>query len=578
MDDYYNAEKKRKRRRKATGGRRRARRKFLRKLIPALIAIILIIIIAAMTFSSGMLENLSYSKEKADLNEYFKLTDSEDTSILLNGEFIEDRAIYSGGRFYLPFEMAEDMFCENLYYDEHEQVLLYTDGNGTSEASEGDGTLRMKNGDMYIALDYVQQHSAIEVKTFNSPNHIEIKSKWGEIQVADIVSDTAVRVLGGVKSPILREISKGETVEILNPMEEWSEVKTEDGFLGYVEIKRLDNYRSETETPAVNPSQLNIVHTLRDHKICLGWHQVMSTQASLETLDTVVDGTKDMNVISPTWFSLADNEGNITDIGSAEYVARAHERGLEVWGLVDNFNESVSSYEVLSYSGHRRNLINNLISAAAALGLDGINIDFETLDASCGPGFAQFIRELSIPCRQNGLVLSVDNYVPKEYTSFYNRKVQGQYADYVIIMGYDEHYAGSTESGSVASFGFVQEGIEKTLQDVDASQVINGVPFYTRVWAEGSTLSSEAVDMQTAKNFIANHNINMVWDDNCAQYYGEMTDNGIIYKVWMEDAESIQAKLNLMDANNIAGVACWKLGFETLDIWDAIAGYMEGNQ
>jgi len=577
MDDYNNVERKRKRRRKATGGKRRARRKFIRKLIPALVAIILIIIIAVMTFSSGMLEKLSYSKEKADLNDYFKLTGGEDTSILLNGEFIEERALCTGGRFYLPFEMAEEKFCENLYYDEHEQALFYTDGNGTSKVTEGDGTLLTKNGDRYISLDYVEQHSAIEVKTFTAPNHIEIKSSWGEIQVADVVDDTQVRVLGGVKSPILREISKGEKVEIVNPMEEWSEVKTDDGFLGYVEIKRLDNYRTEVETPAVNPSQLNITHTLRDHKICLGWHQVMSTEASLETLDSVVDRTKDMNVISPTWFSLIDNEGNISNIGSPEYVARAHEKGLEVWGLIDNFNDAVSSFEVLSYTEHRQTLINNLVSAALELGLDGINIDFETLDASCGDGFAQFIRELSIPCRQNGLVLSVDNYVPKEYTSHYNRKVQGQYADYVIIMGYDEHYAGSTESGSVASFNFVQEGIEKTLQDVDASQVINGIPFYTRVWAEGTTLSSEAVDMQTAQNFVSNHNINMVWDDACAQNYGEMVDDGITYKLWMEDAQSIQAKLNLMAANNIAGVACWKLGFETDDIWDVIASYMEGN-
>lgn len=194
---------------------------------------------------------------------------------------------------------------------------------------------------------------------------------------------------------------------------------------------------------------------------------------------TALENTKGINVISPTWFALTDSEGNFSSFASSAYVKRAHDMGIEVWGLIDNFSnkDAVDTYELLSYTSRREKLTENLVNTALEYGLDGINVDFESISQDAGTHFIQFIRELSVTCRKNGLVLSVDNYVPTGYTDHYDRKEQGVFADYVIIMGYDEHYSGSPEAGSVASIGFVEDGIRRTVDQVPAEKVINAVPF-----------------------------------------------------------------------------------------------------
>lgn len=178
-------------------------------------------------------------------------------------------------------------------------------------------------------------------------------------------------------------------------------------------------------------------------------------------------------------------------------------------------------------------------------------------------------------CRKNGIVLSVDNYVPRGFNDHYERGEQGVFADYVIIMGYDEHYNGSPEAGSVASIGFVEEGIQKTVNEVPPEKVINAVPFYTRIWkSEGANLTSEAVGMELAEEFVDNHNIEVRWDEVTCQNYGEIQEGGTFYQVWLEDEQSIEAKLNIMKKYNIAGVAAWKLGFEKASIWGVIGDYL----
>jgi spore germination protein YaaH len=250
--------------------------------------------------------------------------------------------------------------------------------------------------------------------------------------------------------------------------------------------------------------------------------------------------------------------------------------GLEVWALIDNFtNADVDTYEVLAGTGNRTKLIEGLIDTALEYDLDGINIDFENISLDAGEPFIEFIRELSIPCRENGIVLSVDNYVPMGYTDHYDREEQGIVADYVIIMGYDEHYKGSTEAGSVASIDFVERGIADTVAQVPAEKVINAIPFYTRIWeTTGTTLDSQAVGMELAQQYIEDHAITTRWDEETCQNYGEYQSGDTYCQVWLEDAESIQVKLNIMENYGIAGVAEWKLGFETSDVWDVIEAYV----
>ena len=283
-----------------------------------------------------------------------------------------------------------------------------------------------------------------------------------------------------------------------------------------------------------------------------------------------------MNVISPTWFSIQDNAGNITSIASSDYVAQAHERGLQVWGLVDNFSENVQTTQVLSLTSSRQNLIRQLIQASVEVGLDGINVDFEYLSEEVGIHFLEFLREISIECHKNGLVLSVDNPVPEDFTSHYDRAEQGRVVDYVIIMGYDEHYVGSEEAGSVASLPWVEKGIQDTLEEVPAERVINGIPFYTRLWkTSGSLLSSEAIGMDAAQEAVNTNQAQVYWNKDVGQNYGTYELDGDTYQIWLEDAESVAAKVKLVPQYGLAGVAAWKLGFENSSIWPVITDNLQ---
>ena len=313
----------------------------------------------------------------------------------------------------------------------------------------------------------------------------------------------------------------------------------------------------------------------RDYKINLGWH-VIGGVGGNDTLEETVAKTKGLNVISPTWFTLTGNEGEFSSFATTSYVERAHEMGLEVWALVGNVDSvDVDLYTVLSKTSNRRRLILQLLAAVREYNLDGLNIDFENVSLDAGEPFIQFIRELSIPCRKYGIVLSVDNYVPMNHTDHYDRAEQGVVADYVIIMGYDEHYNGSDEAGSVASINFVESGIKNTVAEVPKEKVINALPFYTRIWETGADgISSQAVGMEMAQTYVSDHGIATRWDEVTCQNYGEFQDGDRLCQVWLEDAESITVKLNIMEKYEIAGVAAWRLGFETADIWDVIEEYM----
>ena len=287
-------------------------------------------------------------------------------------------------------------------------------------------------------------------------------------------------------------MKKGTELRLLEELEDWDQVATDDGYIGYVEKKKVG--KVEETTFERNFQGEEYTYITMDDPVNMVWHQVTSTDANAYLEDAIANMTG-VNVISPTWFCLTDTAGNISNIASADYVAKAHEKGLKVWGLIDNFTQDVSTMETLSNTASRQNLITQLIQAAVNVGLDGINVDFESLSEDVGIHFLEFLRELSIECHKNNLVLSVDNPVPEDFTSHYDRAEQGRVVDYVIIMGYDEHYSGS-DAGSVASLPWVEQGIQDTLEEVPADRVINAVPFYTRLWkTTGGAVTSEAIGM-----------------------------------------------------------------------------------
>ncbi len=568
----------------------------MKKAIPVICAIVLIVVIGAVAFGSQIIEKYSYSSEKADVYEYFHIVKQEEVAIVLQDEMMAEKALLIDGKYYFDMATVQAYFNDRFYVDETEGLLIYTTptqviktvlgaSTYTVDAEEIDAgyIISLQKGDAhtyYIAVDYVKQYTNFSYEVFTDPNHMQVYTQWDERKVANIKKDNAVRLRGGVKSPILTEVLQGETVVVLEEMENWSRVKTPNAYIGYIENSILEEEREEALTPVTDYEVPEYTSLTKDKKICLGWHAIYSVSGN-DTLGTVTANATGMNVIAPTWFSLSDNQGHFQSLAQASYVEKAHQKGLEVWGVIDDFNyksnnnAEVDLYTILSTTTSRTQLVTGIMEATASCGMDGINIDFESVNKESGIHFVQFLRELSIECRKNGIVLSVDNYVPFNFNSYYDLEEQGAVADYVIIMGYDEHWAGCQEAGSVASINYVKNGIEKAVSYVPSKKVVNALPFYTRLWiTSGVEVSSEAYPMSRTEEVLKTYGMTTQWDEETNQNYGRVETGGKVYEMWVEDSKSILAKVNVMQNLDLGGVAAWRLGHETAGIWDILAAYV----
>lgn len=564
-----------------------------KRILPVIIAILLILVIAGGALGKVLLDKYSYSKEEADWNEFYQVSESDRSAIILQDEMVEEQALIRDDVCYFDLATVHKYMNEVFYADMTEKLLLYANPTevirttfGETSYTTTEGTqdagyvISFVEGDtVYVAADYVKLFTNYSYDCYD--RHVQVYTEWGTRQVAQLKKDTAVRLRGGVKSPILTQAAKGDTLEILEQMETWSKVKTADSVIGYVENKRLGDITEETETPVTDYQEPEYTALTSDSKICLGWHSIGGAGGN-DTLYSMVSGTKGMNVIAPTWFSLTDENGSIRNFGTANYVTTAHNMGLQVWGVVDNFNyanetgTAISTLNMLSSTTSRQNFVWNVTDAAVSLGLDGINVDFEQLSSDCGPHYVEFIRELSIQCRNRGLVLSIANYVPFNFNDYYRLDIQGQVADYVIIMGYDEHWHGSKDPGSVASISYVSGGLDRTLQEVPANKVVNALPFYTILWkTEGTDVTDEYITMNNEADFMNRAGVTAEWDEETCQNYAEWTSGNATYQIWLEDAESIAVKLNMMATKNIGGVAVWRLGYGTQAAWELINAYLQ---
>ncbi len=585
-----------------------------KKIIPVVIIIALIILIGGIYALQIAYEHFSYTKETADLTEYYNIQNADDVVIACNDEILDTKAKSVNGTIYIDYETLHELVSERFYYGAVDNALFYTTPTTSYVATVGGSSWTASNGEsgdagftiayaegetLYVALGYAKAFADMDYESFSNPNRIRMISGSFEATTAKIKKKTAIRTLGGRKSPVVATV-EGGNVLVVEQMDEWSRVLTWDGNIGYVENKVLDitsnnevidknSLFAQAENSLFEPIETatgtipaptdvdNYTSRTFEGKINMGFHPI-GGKAGNDTISSMIAEAKSLNVIAPTWFMVNDNDGNITSYATNDYVTTAHAANIQVWAVLDDFNSGadIDIQAVLSRESSRTNLIANTMEQALTYGVDGINVDFETIKESFGEDYLQFLRELSIQCRANKLYLSIDDYAPMDFNSYYNLREQGIVCDYVVIMGYDEHYAGSPEAGSVASLNYVKDGIEKALEDVPAEKLVNSIPLYTRFWTtKGGEVSSKALHMAGATNVINEYGIEMNWDDETCQYYGEKTaDDGTIYQIWNEEARSIEAKLSVMQAHGVAGVAEWALGFETADIWDVIAAYM----
>lgn len=589
-----------------------------KKLISIIIPIVLIFVIGAVLVGNFLYKKYSYSDEMGDLDTHFNsmsvneyldelkantAMEEIDSSFDLFNDTVESiipitigvertdiYAVKIADEYYLSYDNVKDVINDRFYIDSNEGYLLYATATDVARANIESSNYVIKGedkefkttiatylaGEYYISLEYVKLFTNYTYDVFNQPYRLKLETEFEERNVASVSKDSAVRSKGGIKSPILKTVVEGERLIILEELETWVEVMTNDLFIGYIEKKHIDGYTTYIEEKPTHYVEEEFTRIQKDRKISMGWHQVTNLSAN-SSIDEVLRESRGINVISPTWYFLNDNDGGFVDISSKSYVDKAHNKGVEVWALVENiaYGNEISIYDILSYTSKREKLISNLISSTLAAGIDGINLDFETIPEEAGDHYVQFVRELSIACRLNELVFSVDNYVPMPHTDHYNRKEQGVFADYVVIMGYDEHWHNSGDAGSVASIDFVELGIKKTLEDVPADKIINAIPFYTNIWTtKAGETTDKQVGMSYAEQTIANYGVEAEWDEETCQNYAEIVNGDELVQVWLEDEKSISVKLSVMDANNLAGVAQWKLGLEKDDIWDIIINYI----
>ncbi len=568
-----------------------------KKIIPIIIILVVIIIIVAAVTVPAIVKKYSPSDERQDLADYYNVSSDSEVAIIMNRELLSTQARLVNGNIYLDYDFVHDKLNSRFYWDANENILLYvTPTDVVSAEAESsqysvskttvdfDQTIvKATSSSAWINIDFVALYSDFTYTYEESPARLILNNDWCEITTATATKNTEIRVKGGIKSPIVADIEKGDHLTVLAPDETWTKVITDDGMIGYILSKLLSS--TDTEELTSDYEEETFTHILMDGTVCMAWHQVTSTAANAD-IANVLASTKNVNVISPTWFYLNDNDGNIANLASSDYVSYCHSQGVQVWALVSNLeNTDIDTTYVLTHTSVRQNLVNQIVSAAIQYDLDGINLDFEAVSIDVGDAFIQFVRELSIKLANNGIILSVDNYVPSDYTAFYNRSEQALFADYVVIMAYDEHTTTSDESGSVSSLSWVKEAVANTLEEVPAEQIILGMPFYTRIWTLTPTgdedaeyisydISSSAYGMEAANNFITDHNMTMEWSEDCGQFYCEGSSGDTLYQIWLEDANSIDQRLTVMQDNGLAGASFWKLGFETSNIWDTVTKYI----
>lgn len=556
-------------------------RKRIKGIIIAAAAAGLVVIVAAMF----VIVRYTPTKEKMSGYKYFDIDKNTDkVLVMIDGKSYPDTGINIDGRLYLPQEFIADNINVGFYYDKESDATLYSDTSyiyafkkNQNDYSDDKGkiytmdysVIRDVDGECFIAWDYVAERTDCEYQYAPEPDRLNVTLKSEAKQCVTAGKKAAVRYRGGIKSPVLEYVSKGDRLEYVDDIDEWIKVTTVSGYTGYVKKSEVsDTFEYVREQKAVEEHNF----LLKNEKITLAWFQVSGT-AGNSSIDNNMSTISGVNVIAPTWYSVTDESGNMSSYASADFVSKMHQRGIDVWALVSDFDTNVDFAQLYSSKAARTNMVNKLVGEAKSYGFDGINLDYENIKSAYAKDYLQFVRELSVACERNGIVLSTDNYKPEAYNRCYNLKEQSKFVDYVIVMAYDEHYAG-TDAGSVASLPFVKEAVEDTVQLVGKEHVIAGIPFYTRIWTttDGNT-TSRAVGMQAAIDQLNSDGQVALWNDDCGQYVASYTVGSSTRQIWFEEEKSIEAKMQVIQQENTAGVACWKLGLEKSTVWSVISQY-----
>lgn len=502
----------------------------------------------------------------------------------------ENTQVYidENGNVYLSMDDIENFFDKYIYIDEKYNMIVTT--SDTKQATIGidkkelsingskldlSAPVIQRNGEYYLPISELTKVYNIDVNYHKDSDILTIDSLDRSYITMTSSKNMSVKYKAKGFSRTVDKVKKGESVVLVSKLENgWAKIRTQKGILGYV---KQDSLTNEISIRQDMPEQKQI-----EGKVSLVW-DYFSEYVTAPTRSGTMEG---VNVVSPSFFTLKKNgngaiDSNVGQKGE-EYITWAHDNGYKVWAMVSNNSLKETTSTIMKDYYLREKLIENIIEVAVKNKLDGINIDFENMYAEDKDLFSKFIIELAPRLKEVGMVLSVDVTAPDgsdTWSLCFDRNVIGDVADYIVFMAYDQHGTSSVEAGTVAGYNWVEANIKKFLgqEDVEAEKIILGMPFYTRTWwyANGD-LKTTSVDMKDVDRILP-EDAQRAWDDALKQNYVKYTKNGIEYEMWIEDVESIKAKLSLIEKYKLAGASYWEYGREDESVWPVIAEALKIN-
>ena len=507
------------------------------------------------------------------------------TVFLVNGQVVAGSPAREGEEFHIPLEQVKQLWDANIRWEPTTQQVIITTADKVIDLYTGRLTafynskpvelsfpVTLRDGQPCLPLTLLAAIYKLKFTYFNDGNVLAVESSgraWAKAK--PLAADAPLRRGPNLRAPILARLPADAELAVLGEEQNWLRVLTERGVLGYVAEADLTLTAAENP-PDKAPLPDPWLRRPLGQKVSLVWEHVLQKTPSMDGA-----GKLAVNVVSPTWFSLADGEGKIHNLADPDYVRWAHSRGYDVWALFSNSFKPDITHAVLQDPERRRALIKQLLAFARLYSLDGINLDFENMGAADRDLYSQFVRELAPYLREQNLVVSVDVTVSavSSWSVGYDRHALGEAADFVAVMTYDEHWSTSPTAGSVASLPWVERGVKALLAEVPAEKLLLGIPYYTRVWQEQTVdgkpkVTSSAVSMAAAERLLSQKNAAKVWDEAAGQNYFEYRENGSRYRVWLEDEQSLKARLELARKYRLAGAAYWRRGFEKDGVWDLV--------
>lgn len=500
-----------------------------------------------------------------------------DVNLIIYGDTIssEYNPFVEDGHIFLSLDTVSQFIDEELFYDEDTQKVIVTTEDALYKFTVGKNiaTKNLREYDakaccrivddiVYIDMNLVKDIYGIKFEYNEETNAISID----KLDTDDInLNYNEVKLYSDINtnSDILEVLDKTNTVTVYPDSLEhsrWYKVKSDSGKIGYIEKAAVTLEKEE---------EPNAEETAEEEKLIMFWQY----GSSLDTLGDKIDG---VNVVMPTWYEIADENGNVSEDYSEDYYNKAKDNGYDIWPIITNgldnpeLDKKQVTSEIMNDEQKRENLIRNIISIIEDNNLDGINIDFEGMYAEDKYMYTQFLRELYPLVRETGAKLSVDIY----FTNYIDRQGVGKACDYVMLMGYDQRGDWSESPGSISEIGWVENNIASLINDsqIPSSKIILGVPFYTRMWnvEEDGTFTTDVYSMSDSQEFLEDYALTPTMDNISGQNYIEVVLDDITHKLWIEDAESMAKRADIVIEYNLAGITAWQKGFETQDIWEVL--------